>query len=258
MPRAAKQAKRISTGWESMAITFQVLEGIDKGRIFRDLPTPLTIGREEGNILRLNDERVSRFHAKVQIDSEDYILTDLESTNGTRVNGTVVQIRRLRYGDRVSVGRSLLLFGSNEQIAARMAGAEGAGVQPSPSGAANLQSDGPATIQASTMAGQLDGNLDFILNVSHPEDVSATRDALFIGKKPLPPLPQKLTPSQAARLAEILDFLHNGLTIATENIQAKEDGTQVTLNFADWQKILAIQLLLARYLRAVAEPDTLE
>src|SRR6266436_950730 len=104
-----------------MAVTFQVLEGIDKGRIFRDLPTPLTIGREEGNILRLNDERVSRFHAKVQIDSEDFILTDLESTNGTRVNGAVVQIRRLRHGDRVCVGRSILLFGSNEEIATRSA-----------------------------------------------------------------------------------------------------------------------------------------
>src|SRR6476620_11200359 len=102
-----------------MGVTFQVLEGIDKGRVFRELPTPLTIGREEGNILRLNDERVSRFHAKVQVDADDFILTDLESTNGTRVNGTVVQIRRLRFGDRVNVGRSTLLFGSNEKIAAR-------------------------------------------------------------------------------------------------------------------------------------------
>src|SRR6476646_6455408 len=123
-------------------VTFQVLDGIDKGRIFRDLPTPLTIGREEGNILRLNDERVSRFHAKVQVDAEDYILTDLESTNGTRVNGAVVQIRRLRYGDRVSVGRSLLLFGSNEEIAVRMASPEGAGLQSLPAGAAGIPADG--------------------------------------------------------------------------------------------------------------------
>src|SRR5271163_2042860 len=103
-------------------VTFQVLEGIDKGRIFRDLPTPVTIGREEGNLLRLNDERVSRFHAKVQQDNGDIILTDLESTNGTRVNGNTVQIRRLLPGDRVGVGRSVLLFGSNEEIAVRWAG----------------------------------------------------------------------------------------------------------------------------------------
>ena len=52
-------------------VTFQVLEGIDKGRIFRDLEIPVTIGREEGNVLRLNDERISRFHAKVQCDDDD-------------------------------------------------------------------------------------------------------------------------------------------------------------------------------------------
>jgi hypothetical protein len=42
---------------------------------------------------RLSAERVSRFHAKVQFDNGEVILTDLESTNGTRVNGNVVQIR---------------------------------------------------------------------------------------------------------------------------------------------------------------------
>ena len=240
-----------------MGVTFQVLEGIDKGRVFRELPVPLTIGREEGNILRLNDERVSRFHAKVQLDHEDYILTDLESTNGTRVNGTVVQIRRLRYGDRVTVGRSILLFGSNEQIAARMSSMEGANLQPFATGAASLPQDGGHTIQA-TVAGQADSNIDFILNVNPNDEINPTREALFIGNKPLPPLPQKLTPSQAARLAEILDFLHHGLSSATENLQAKDDGSQVTLGFTDWQKIQAIQMLLARYLRAVAEPEIME
>src|SRR5438067_11899967 len=102
-------------------VTFQVLDGVDKGRVYRDLPIPITIGREEGNLLRLNDERVSRFHAKIQLDNGDIILTDLDSTNGTRINGNPVQIRRLRPGDRVGVGRSILIFGSNEEIAARIA-----------------------------------------------------------------------------------------------------------------------------------------
>src|ERR1700756_4777363 len=105
----------------SLTVTFQVVDGVDKGRVFRDLALPLTIGREEGNHLRLNDERVSRFHAKVQLDGSDLILTDLESTNGTKVNGHTVQIRRLRFGDRVSLGRSLLLFGSDDEINDRRA-----------------------------------------------------------------------------------------------------------------------------------------
>ena len=56
-------------------VTFLVLEGVDKGRVYKDLPIPVTIGREEGNGLRLNDERVSRFHAKVQVEDGDIILT---------------------------------------------------------------------------------------------------------------------------------------------------------------------------------------
>jgi hypothetical protein len=73
----------------------------------------------------------------------------------------------------------------------------------------------------------------------------------------LPELPQKLAPAQAARLSEILDFLHRGLASATENLRPNEDGTQVAIPFADWQKIQAVEMLLARYLRAVAEPDAL-
>ncbi|MSQ93780.1 MAG: FHA domain-containing protein [Gemmataceae bacterium] len=237
------------------SVTFQVLEGIDRGRVYCDLSVPVTIGREEGNSLRLNDERVSRFHSKVQVDGDDYILTDLESTNGTRVNGTAVQIRRLRVGDRVGVGRSLLLFGSNEEIAARMASLVGA--TPTPVGGPEKD---PLPVQPlgdqSTLAGQLDLNLDFDVNVSVPSRL--TNDALYIGTKALPPLPLKMTPSQAARLAEILDYLHQGLTQATENIQAKDDGSQVSLEYNDWQRVLAVQLLLARYLRLVADPPELD
>jgi pSer/pThr/pTyr-binding forkhead associated (FHA) protein len=219
-------------------VTFQVLEGIDKGRVFRELAVPLTIGREEGNILRLNDERVSRYHAKIQFDNDDYIITDLESTNGTKVNGTVVQIRRLRFGDRVAVGRSLLLFGSNEQIAARIATLQGS--------QASL---------SSILRQQQEMNDGRTVSATMEGTAKPTRDALFIGTRALPPLPLKMTPSQAARLAEILDFLHHGLTEATENIQARDDGTQVTLEYADWQKVLAVQMLLSRYLRLIAEPQ---
>src|SRR3989475_6991721 len=137
------------------AVTFQVLEGVDKGRVFRALPTPVTIGREEGNVLRLNDERVSRFHAKVQLDAEDFILTDLESTNGTRVNGNIVQIRRLRFGDRVSVGRSLLLFGSNEEIAARMASMAGTATKPSLTSFSNQNPNDGLTVHTASDADEV-------------------------------------------------------------------------------------------------------
>ena len=77
-------------------ITLRVLDGADRGRIFEDIPTPLTIGREEGNPIQLNDERISRFHLKIQEDEGKLVLTDLESTNGTKVNGEPVQLWVLR------------------------------------------------------------------------------------------------------------------------------------------------------------------
>jgi pSer/pThr/pTyr-binding forkhead associated (FHA) protein len=234
-------------------VTFQVLEGIDKGRSFRELSTPISIGREEGNVVRLNDERVSRFHAKVQADNEEIILTHLESTNGTRVNGTVVQIRRLRPGDRVAIGRSVLLFGSDAEIESRRVSLE-ALVQQPPS-MQNAEGSVSATVHANTLAAQFDHDMDFDLNSE--EKITLTAGSLFLGNRPLPPLPEKLTPSQAARLAEMLDFLHRHLNTATENIRANEEGTQVTLSFADWQRIQTIQMLLARYVRAVTEPDVL-
>jgi len=223
-------------------VTFQVLDGVDKGRVFRDLPIPVTIGREEGNLLRLNDERVSRFHAKIQVDNDDVILTDLDSTNGTRINGNPVQIRRLRAGDQLGIGRSILVFGSNEEIAARVS-AEKPDQRPKavPPNLRTLPAD-------ATQA----GDLDFDLNLDdQPDRFWAASD------RGLPDLPQKLAPSQAARLSEILDFLHRGLASATENLKANEEAGQVTIPFADWQKIQAVQMLLARYLRGVAEPDAL-
>ncbi len=45
------------------------------------------------------------------------MLTDLDSTNGTRVNGLDCQLRILRFGDVISVGRSILLYGSRDEIA---------------------------------------------------------------------------------------------------------------------------------------------
>ena len=37
-----------------------------------------------------------------------------------------------------------------------------------------------------------------------------------------------------------------------------EQATQVTLNFADWQRVMALQMILARYVRAVTEPEVLD
>src|SRR5687767_12285114 len=101
-------------------VTLRVLDGADRGKLFDEVEPPVTIGREEGNSVQLNDERISRFHLKIQEDQGKLVLTDLESTNGTRVNGEDTQLRILRFGDVISVGRSVLLYGTREQIVGRL------------------------------------------------------------------------------------------------------------------------------------------
>ena len=64
-----------------------------------------TIGRGEGCDLVLGDQTVSRRHAQLSRTSVGWLLSDLGSTNGTRVNGWRVKQVRLRPGDRVQVGR---------------------------------------------------------------------------------------------------------------------------------------------------------
>lgn len=231
-------------------VTFLVLEGVDKGRVFRDLNVPVTIGREEGNVLRLNDERVSRYHAKVQAEDGDIILTDLDSTNGTRVNGATIQIRRLRPGDQLSIGRSMLLFGTMEEIEARRQQAA------SPTG----QGGGAQTIRADELAAAGGGG-----KIAAPVAPARKADAVSsplpaapewrARDEDIPPLPVKLTGAQAARIAEVFDYLHRGLTSSVENIEANEDGTEVKLGFKEWQTVQAVQMLLARYGRMVAEPE---
>ena len=46
--------------------------------------------------------------------------------------------------------------------------------------------------------------------------------------------------------------------IADDRTLAKDDGSQITIEYAEWQKIIAVQMLLARYLRLIAEPPELE
>src|SRR5918992_2346106 len=101
-------------------VTLRVLDGADRGTVFEEIEPPVTIGREEGNSVKLNDERISRFHLKIQEDQGKLVLTDLESTNGTRVNGEDVQLRILQYGDVIAVGRSVLLYGTRDQIVGRL------------------------------------------------------------------------------------------------------------------------------------------
>jgi pSer/pThr/pTyr-binding forkhead associated (FHA) protein len=72
---------------------------------------PLTIGRLPECSIVVEDANVSRRHAELRRDGDDVVVSDLGSTNGTRVNGAQVRgARRLNDGDEITVGRTSLRF----------------------------------------------------------------------------------------------------------------------------------------------------
>ncbi|HYW78021.1 MAG TPA: FHA domain-containing protein [Thermoguttaceae bacterium] len=221
-------------------ITLRVLDGADRGRLFKDVPTPLTIGREEGNPVQLNDERISRFHLKIQEDNGKIVLTDLESTNGTKVNGESVQLWLLRPGDAIVLGRSVLLFGSREEIARRLAVLRGEDL-----------TEG-ITLDADEEEAEKESNsvsIEFELNWSDQPDAQAVLHTLIP-----PELPTSLSPGQAAQLAEVLQYFHLRLRGLIQTVKADDKPERITLDQRQWQNVVDLQDRLARYLRAIGEP----
>lgn len=74
----------------------------------------LTIGRAADNDLVLPDGQVSRHHARLTGRRETIIYLDLGSTNGSRVNGTVISELVLGIGDRIEVGDSIIMVEAAE------------------------------------------------------------------------------------------------------------------------------------------------
>lgn len=70
----------------------------------------VTIGRHQDNDISLNDKAVSGHHAVVITILQDSFLEDLDSTNGTQVNGRQIAKHPLSHGDLISVGRNTLRF----------------------------------------------------------------------------------------------------------------------------------------------------
>jgi pSer/pThr/pTyr-binding forkhead associated (FHA) protein len=70
------------------------------------------IGRNPNTDITLLDEGISREHALILYDEEGdrYVIEDLQSTNGTKVNGKRIRSAELHHGDSVQVGSTLFDF----------------------------------------------------------------------------------------------------------------------------------------------------
>lgn len=90
--------------------TLFVIRGNDQGARFELDDSPIALGRDPQSDLALNDSEVSRQHAVVRREGDGFRVIDLDSSNGTFVNDQRVQEHRLRTGDRLQLGRTLMLF----------------------------------------------------------------------------------------------------------------------------------------------------
>jgi signal transduction histidine kinase len=89
-----------------------VIQGFNRGARF-DFDGDagaVSIGREAGNFIKLDDHEVSRRHAEIRRVGSSFIVGDLKSSNGTFLNETKVERAELSSGDRIRIGRSVLVF----------------------------------------------------------------------------------------------------------------------------------------------------
>ncbi len=91
--------------------SFYVIRGKNNGQHFAIRGPVTTIGRESSNQIHLNDTEVSRQHASVtKTENAEFEIRDMRSSNGTFVNSRQVTSKILHSGDRVQVGRTLMIF----------------------------------------------------------------------------------------------------------------------------------------------------
>jgi diguanylate cyclase (GGDEF)-like protein len=96
-----------------------IVYGTELGRRLPLAHSTFTIGRSSKCDLFIDQEAVSRHHARIVRNGECHVITDLKSSNGTRVNDERIIERALGDGDRIKVGQTLLAFLCGESVEMR-------------------------------------------------------------------------------------------------------------------------------------------
>ena len=78
---------------------------------------PVTLGRSSKSVVHIKDSNLSRVHCEFRAEGGGFVVADLESMNGTRVNGAKVTTHVLAPGDRVEIGATIVFFEKVPEIA---------------------------------------------------------------------------------------------------------------------------------------------
>ena len=87
-----------------------VVRGAEEGRTFPLEDSKTVLGRGKDAAIVLSDPALSRHHAEIVFGGTEFRIRDLESSNGTLLNGSEVDEYALRHGDKITVGETQLRF----------------------------------------------------------------------------------------------------------------------------------------------------
>lgn len=87
-----------------------VVAGPDRGKSYAVHEGETSMGRQSGNVIVLSSSKVSKKHCRLVLNSDQAVVEDQGSSNGTFVNGVLTRSRELRHGDRIGVGEFVLEF----------------------------------------------------------------------------------------------------------------------------------------------------
>ncbi len=87
-----------------------VTTGAQKGVEFPITQARTVIGRGEDSHITISDPSMSRHHAEVVYGAAEFRVRDLDSSNGTLLNGSVVEEYAIRNGDKLTMGETILRF----------------------------------------------------------------------------------------------------------------------------------------------------
>jgi two-component system, cell cycle response regulator len=94
-----------------------VLAGVNLGEMHKLGAQSIVLGRGGSADVHLSDEGISRFHCRIGSDEGQLVVEDLQSRNGTFLNGTRIAISRLEDGDKIQLGRTTVLkFSFHDQL----------------------------------------------------------------------------------------------------------------------------------------------
>lgn len=94
------------------AVRLEIINGGFEGTTFDLTEDEVVIGRNPTTDITLLDEGISREHALLLFDEDvpGYVIEDLASTNGTRLNGKRIRSASLVEGDEIQIGQTLFRF----------------------------------------------------------------------------------------------------------------------------------------------------